>query len=455
MKTSEVFNRMQALRHLQATLSDPRGHAEAVREFLKAPHTLTTDTTPPKEGEVQGVNTFEREQRYLVFKRADLQKHLGPSDMDSLQKIVLAVEDGRKLEGKDPLECVVIESDWPEYEPTWRAIEQRVNGNPAPTQSEAAGQVAWRTFDGEGGYEYRDFEGNENYAEEWVRRNPYHKGWVEPLYTHEAPAQAEAVEPVAWRDLVIAAVDPDSGYIEHFLGSWNSERTRCTACGATDSDGWVDGESIQHNPGCKWQAKQDAVQKLRAILSPTPAAQPAQAEAVEPVAFEREQRYIVLKVKDIEAAHFDGKTLAALNYITTEIDANRKGDGKQPLQCVVVESDWPEYEPTWRAIEQRVSGASAPAQVVPDDIEGRLTSVFTEMLSGAWFCNRVWHAWSVGAMSEDDFSLVSESDLPKELAQQAVDLLRTPAHPQPAQAEAQDSIDLERKDYCNYAIMAG
>lgn len=192
-------HRMQALWHLQAMLSDPSGHAEAVREFLKAPLPMTTDTKPPKKGEAQGVNTFEREQRYLVFKRADLQKHLGPSDMDSLQKIVLAVEDGRELEGKAPLECVVVESDWPEYESTWKAIEQRVNGNPAPTQSEAASQVAWRTFDGEGGYEYRDFEGNENYAEEWVRRNPYHKGWVEPLYTHEAPAQAEAVRPVAWR----------------------------------------------------------------------------------------------------------------------------------------------------------------------------------------------------------------------------------------------------------------
>lgn len=43
--------------------------------------------------------------------------------------------------------------------------------------------VAWRTFDGEGGYDYRDFEGNENYASEWARLNPGHKGWVEPLYT--------------------------------------------------------------------------------------------------------------------------------------------------------------------------------------------------------------------------------------------------------------------------------
>ena len=43
--------------------------------------------------------------------------------------------------------------------------------------------VAWRTFDGEGGYEYRSYDMNEQYAQEWEQRNPKHKGWVEPLYT--------------------------------------------------------------------------------------------------------------------------------------------------------------------------------------------------------------------------------------------------------------------------------
>ena len=43
--------------------------------------------------------------------------------------------------------------------------------------------VAWRTFDGEGGYDYRTYENNEDYANDWDKRNPNHKGWVEPLYT--------------------------------------------------------------------------------------------------------------------------------------------------------------------------------------------------------------------------------------------------------------------------------
>lgn len=44
--------------------------------------------------------------------------------------------------------------------------------------------VAWRTFDGEGGYDYRSYEDNENYREEYIKRNgEKYASWVEPLYT--------------------------------------------------------------------------------------------------------------------------------------------------------------------------------------------------------------------------------------------------------------------------------
>ena len=51
--------------------------------------------------------------------------------------------------------------------------------------------VAWRTFDGEGGWDYRTYEDNENYAAEWAQRNPRHVGWVEPLYTAPTPNTLE------------------------------------------------------------------------------------------------------------------------------------------------------------------------------------------------------------------------------------------------------------------------
>ena len=61
------------------------------------------------------------------------------------------------------------------------------------SEQPAAGQepVAWRTFDGEGGYDYRTYDDNENYREEWGRRNPNHKGWVDPLYAAPQPVARE------------------------------------------------------------------------------------------------------------------------------------------------------------------------------------------------------------------------------------------------------------------------
>ena len=56
-------------------------------------------------------------------------------------------------------------------------------GKQAIAELESQEPVAWRTFDGEGGYDYRSYEDNENYADEWDKRNPNHKGWVDKLYT--------------------------------------------------------------------------------------------------------------------------------------------------------------------------------------------------------------------------------------------------------------------------------
>ncbi len=49
--------------------------------------------------------------------------------------------------------------------------------------------VAWRTFDGEGGYEHRNYELNEDYKDWWEERHPNHKGWVQPLYEDPTPCQ--------------------------------------------------------------------------------------------------------------------------------------------------------------------------------------------------------------------------------------------------------------------------
>jgi hypothetical protein len=69
----------------------------------------------------------------------------------------------------------------------------------------------------------------------------------------------------------------------------------------------------------------------------------------------REIRYLVLKLKDVQC--LSQADQAALKYIAAKVDVIRMGRNKIPLACVVVESDWPEYEPTWQAIERRVDAA--------------------------------------------------------------------------------------------------
>ena len=70
-------------------------------------------------------NNFKQEDHYIVFKVSDLGNSLKG---DEIRRLAREYAEQRRLKGKEPLDCVVVESDWPEYEPTWRAIEARVTG---------------------------------------------------------------------------------------------------------------------------------------------------------------------------------------------------------------------------------------------------------------------------------------------------------------------------------------
>ena len=72
--------------------------------------------------------------------------------------------------------------------------------------------------------------------------------------------------------------------------------------------------------------------------------------------FKREPRYLVFKIKDMQKyLPFDMALLTMLNVIGDEIATGRKADGKAPFNALVVEQDWPEFEPTWAAIEKRMT----------------------------------------------------------------------------------------------------
>jgi hypothetical protein len=51
--------------------------------------------------------------------------------------------------------------------------------------------VAWRTFNGEGQYDIRNYEDNEDYRDKYIQRNPKYAHWVEPLYLASGAAHTD------------------------------------------------------------------------------------------------------------------------------------------------------------------------------------------------------------------------------------------------------------------------
>lgn len=70
--------------------------------------------------------------------------------------------------------------------------------------------------------------------------------------------------------------------------------------------------------------------------------------------FKREHRYIVLKIKDVVNA-LNGEEWNTLCKLTNKVCQHRINNGKTGLNCVVIENDWPEYEPVWKMIEDRMN----------------------------------------------------------------------------------------------------
>ena len=70
---------------------------------------------------------MEREFRYWVIKHTDVRKYLTNFETNILVDILSKLEGCRMQDGRKPLKSAVIESDWPEYEPVWKMIEDRVD----------------------------------------------------------------------------------------------------------------------------------------------------------------------------------------------------------------------------------------------------------------------------------------------------------------------------------------
>lgn len=79
--------------------------------------------------------------------------------------------------------------------------------------------------------------------------------------------------------------------------------------------------------------------------------------------FEREPRYLVIKVNDA-LAHLSSSEIYALGEMGEKITNGRSSAGKLSLVTVVVEQDWPEFELVWEMIKARVTGKGNDARRV-------------------------------------------------------------------------------------------
>lgn len=89
--------------------------------------------------------------------------------------------------------------------------------------------------------------------------------------------------------------------------------------------------------------------------------------------FKREQRYIVIKVKDLK--HLNEGSIERLSAILLDIEAGRGAEGRPKLTTVVVEEDWPEYEAVWRSIESRSTLSTLTT------VQSHVEEVLKEMLA--------------------------------------------------------------------------
>lgn len=70
--------------------------------------------------------------------------------------------------------------------------------------------------------------------------------------------------------------------------------------------------------------------------------------------FKLEERYLVLKIRDIEQSLTtdERKILLILSEV---VNRSRKASGRPPLECLVIEKDWPEYDSTLDRLVSRVA----------------------------------------------------------------------------------------------------
>ncbi len=101
---------------------------------------------------------------------------------------------------KQQLDVGLIDLEWREIQRTddsWQSQPHRrlaswafQRGVAAAPKAEPVQPFAWATFDGEGNYDLRLYEGNESYRDDYIKRNGQkYAGWVAALYEQSSNTQ--------------------------------------------------------------------------------------------------------------------------------------------------------------------------------------------------------------------------------------------------------------------------
>ena len=59
-----------------------------------------------------------------------------------------------------------------------------------------------------------------------------------------------------------------------------------------------------------------------------------------------------------------------------------------------------------------------------EELRDKIADILTSNLGDAYFCQRVWSAWNVGTMSEDDFEIVNESESITDIVDEIINLIK-------------------------------
>jgi hypothetical protein len=96
----------------------------------------------------------------------------------------------------------------------------------------------------------------------------------------------------------------------------------------------------------------------------------------------------------------------------------------------------------WWGWQAALSRSQDVVRVADDDTRTRVRDAIAEALGDAYDCTRVWSAWGVGTMSQDDFTLVTDDDSRlDEITDAAIQAFAAPAAPAVAPHPDDEAVD--------------